>query len=66
MEIELLTGVLLLCILVAFAIGTPVGLALGGIAMAIGYSTWGEGIFNIVPSTFESILFSFILLAIPL
>lgn len=66
MEIELLTGILLLCILVTFALGTPVGLALGGIAMAVGYMTWGEGIFNIVPSTFESTLFSFILLAIPL
>lgn len=66
MEIEVLTGVLLLCILVTFAIGTPVGLALGGIAMAVGYMTWGEGIFNILPSSFESNLFSFILLAIPL
>ncbi|MCP8687186.1 TRAP transporter large permease [Marinobacterium sedimentorum] len=66
MGIELLTGVLLLCILIAFVIGTPVGLALGGIAMAVGYGTWGEGIFNILPSTFESTLFSFILLAIPL
>lgn len=66
MEIEILTAILLLCILVTFAIGTPVGLALGGIAMAVGYATWGEGIFNILPSTFESTLFSFILLAIPL
>ncbi|MFC6671976.1 TRAP transporter large permease [Marinobacterium aestuariivivens] len=66
MAIELLTGILLLCILVAFAIGAQVGLALGGIAMAVGYGTWGEGIFNILPSTFESTLFSFILLAIPL
>ncbi|WP_027856758.1 TRAP transporter large permease [Marinobacterium jannaschii] len=66
MEIEVLTGILLLCILVSFALGAPVGLALGGIAMAVGYSTWGEGIFNIVPSTFESTLFSFVLLAIPL
>ncbi len=66
MEIELLTGVLLLCILISFALGTPVGFALGGIAMAVGYATWGEGIFSILPSSFESILFSFILLAIPL
>lgn len=66
MEIEVLTGILLLCILVSFALGAPVGLALGGIAMGVGYMTWGEGIFNIVPSTFESTLFSFILLAIPL
>tara|TARA_R110002167_G_scaffold105_4_gene713 strand:- start:816 stop:2138 length:1323 start_codon:yes stop_codon:yes gene_type:complete len=66
MEIELLTGVLLLCILVFFALGAPVGLALGGIAMGIGYMTWGEGIFNVIPTTLESTYFSFILLAIPL
>lgn len=66
MGIELLTGVLLLCILVFFALGAPVGLALGGIAMAVGYMTWGEGIFNVIPTTLESTYFSFILLAIPL
>ncbi|WP_192035075.1 TRAP transporter large permease subunit [Halomonas sp. YLGW01] len=66
MGIELLTGVLLLCILIFFALGAAVGLALGGIAMAIGYLTWGEGIFNVIPTTLESTFFSFILLAIPL
>lgn len=66
MDIELLTGVLLLCILIFFALGAAVGLALGGIAMAIGYMTWGEGIFNVIPTTLESTFFSFILLAIPL
>lgn len=66
MGIELLTGVLLLCILIFFALGAPVGLALGGIAMAIGYMTWGEGIFNVIPTTLEETFFSFILLAIPL
>ena len=66
MEIEALTGILLLCILVSFALGAPVGFALGGIAMAVGYASWGEGIFNILPNTFESVLFSFILLSIPL
>jgi len=58
--------VLLLCILVFFALGAQVGLALGGIAMAVGYMTWGEGIFNVIPSTLEATYFSFILLAIPL
>ncbi len=66
MEIELLTGVLLICIFIFFALGSPVGLALGGIAMAIGYMTWGDGIFNVIPTTLESTFFSFILLAIPL
>ncbi|NRA53508.1 MAG: TRAP transporter large permease subunit [Gammaproteobacteria bacterium] len=66
MGIELLTGVLLLCILIFFALGAPVGLALGGIAMAVGYMTWGEGIFNVIPTTLEATYFSFILLAIPL
>ncbi len=66
MGIELLTGVLILGILIFFALGAPVGLALGGIAMTIGYMTWGDGIFNVIPTTIESTYFSFILLAIPL
>lgn len=66
MGIELLTAVLLVCILIFFALGAQVGLALGGIAMFIGYMTWGEGIFNVIPTTLESTFFSFILLAIPL
>ncbi|WP_281245939.1 TRAP transporter large permease subunit [Oceanisphaera psychrotolerans] len=66
MSIELLTGLLLLGVLISFALGAQVGLALGGVAMLIGYATWGEGIFNIVPTTIESTLFSFVLLAIPL
>lgn len=66
MSIEVLTMLLLGCILVSFALGAPVGLALGGIAMGIGYLTWGEVIFTLVPTTIESNFFSFILLAIPL
>ncbi|MGY0398439.1 MAG: TRAP transporter large permease [Ostreibacterium sp.] len=66
MSIELLTVVLLLCILIFFALGAPVGLALGGIAMLVGYFTWGESVFNVIPTTIESTYFSFILLAIPL
>ncbi len=64
--IEALTGVLLVCIFFFFALGAQVGLALGGIAMGIGYMVWGDGLFNIIPSTIESTYFSFILLAIPL
>lgn len=66
MSIEVLTLLLIGCILFSFAFGAPVGLALGGIAMGMGYLTWGEGIFNLVPTTIESNFFSFILLAIPL
>lgn len=66
MGVELLTVVLLICILIFFALGAPVGLALGGIAMMVGYFTWGDGIFNVIPTTVESTYFSFILLAIPL
>ncbi len=64
--IEALTGVLLVCIFFFFALGAQVGLALGGIAMGVGYMVWGDGLFNIIPSTIESTYFSFILLAIPL
>lgn len=66
MGIEMLTLVLLACILVAFVVGAQVGLALGGIAMGVGYLVWGEALFNIIPTTVESTFFNFILLAIPL
>nr|WP_205749371.1 TRAP transporter large permease subunit [Desulfopila sp. IMCC35008] len=66
MGIEALTGMLLVCILIIFALGAPVGLALGGIAMMVGYFTWGDAVFNVIPTTIESTYFCFILLAIPL
>ncbi len=66
MGIEMLTLVLLGCILTAFVLGAQVGLALGGIAMGVGYLVWGESLFNIIPTTVESTFFNFILLAIPL
>lgn len=66
MGVEALTGILLFCIFIFFALGAPVGLALGGIAMGVGYWVWGEGIFNVISTTVESTFFSFILLAIPL
>ncbi|MFC3024570.1 TRAP transporter large permease subunit [Vibrio zhugei] len=66
MGIETLTLVLLACIMVAFILGAQVGMALGGIAMGVGYLSWGDAVFNIVPSTVESTFFNFTLLAIPL
>ena len=66
MSIEVLTLLLIGLILTCFSFGAPVGLALGGIAMGMGYLTWGDGIFNLIPTTLESTFFSFILLAIPL
>lgn len=66
MSIEVLTLLLIGCVMTFFLLGAPVGLALGGIAMGMGYMTWGEGIFNLVPTTIESNFFSFVLLAIPL
>jgi tripartite ATP-independent transporter DctM subunit len=66
MSIEILTLLLIGLILMCFSFGAPVGLALGGIAMGVGYLTWGPGIYNLIPTTLESTFFSFILLAIPL
>ena len=66
MGIELLTLVLLGFILLFFALGAQVGLALAGIAMAVGYFVWDDGIFNLIPTTIEATFNSFILLAIPL
>jgi tripartite ATP-independent transporter DctM subunit len=66
MGIELLTVVLLGFILLFFALGAQVALALGGIAMGVGYMVWDDGIFNLIPTTIEATFNSFILLAIPL
>ncbi|MDX1810291.1 MAG: TRAP transporter large permease subunit [Sulfurospirillaceae bacterium] len=66
MGIEFLSIILLACLLFFFIIGSPVGLALGGIAMLVGYFSWGAGIFNVIPTTIEGTYFSYILLAIPL
>lgn len=66
MGIEFLSIILLVCLLFFFVIGSPVGLALGGIAMLVGYFSWGAGIFNVIPTTIEGTYFSYILLAIPL
>ncbi|WP_369681979.1 TRAP transporter large permease subunit [Malonomonas rubra] len=66
MGIEALTGILLLGIATFFVLGAQVGLALGGIAMGVGYFTWGDAVFNVIPTTIEATYFSFILLAIPL
>ncbi|MEJ6122899.1 TRAP transporter large permease subunit [Vibrio sp. 2-Bac 85] len=66
MSIGVLTLLLIGLILACFSFGAPVGLALGGIAMGVGYLTWGEGIYNLIPTTLESTFFSFVLLAIPL
>ena len=59
-SVELLTAVLFGCILIAFALGAQVGLALGGIAMLVGYFTWGDAVFNVVPTTLEDNFFNFI------
>jgi tripartite ATP-independent transporter DctM subunit len=66
MGIDVLSIILLICLLFFFVIGSPVGLALGGIAMLVGYFSWGVGIFNVIPTTIEGTYFSYILLAIPL
>ncbi len=66
MSIGLLTILLFLGILVAFAIGTPVGFALGSIAMLFGALTWGPQSFTLVPHAAMGGVTNFILLAVPL
>ena len=66
MSIELLLIVLFLCVLAGLAMGAPVALGMGSIAIIIGYFAWGPQIFQlIVPTTMRSIS-GFTLLAIPL
>jgi tripartite ATP-independent transporter DctM subunit len=66
MSIGLLTILLFLAVLLVFAMGAPVGFALGGVAMLFGLLTWGPQSFNIIPPTAMSAVSSFILLALPL
>jgi tripartite ATP-independent transporter DctM subunit len=66
MSIGILTIVLFAAILIVFAMGTPVGFALGGLAMLFGLFTWGPQSFNVIPPTIMSGVSSFILLAVPL
>ena len=66
MSIGLLTILLFLAVLLVFAMGAPVGFALGGVAMLFGLLTWGPQSFNIIPPTTMSGISSFILLALPL
>jgi tripartite ATP-independent transporter DctM subunit len=66
MTIGLLTVLLLLCVLLVFAAGTPVGFGLGSIAMAFAAFTWGPQAFKLIPTTALNAMSSFLLLAIPL
>ncbi len=66
MSIGLLTILLFLAVLLVFAMGAPVGFALGGVAMLFGLLTWGPQSFNIIPPTAMNGISSFILLALPL
>jgi len=66
MSIGLLTILLFLAVLLVFAMGAPVGFALGGVAMLFGLLTWGPQSFNVIPPTAMSGISSFILLALPL
>ncbi len=66
MSIGLLTILLFLAVLLVFAMGAPVGFALGGVAMLFGLLTWGAQSFNIIPPTAMNAISNFILLALPL
>jgi len=66
MSIELLSLALFGLVLLGFALGTPVGFTLGGVAMAMAAVTWGPQAFNLIANTAQSSLTNFVLLAIPL
>jgi tripartite ATP-independent transporter DctM subunit len=66
MSIEFLSSLLLMGIILAFIVGTPVAFALGGVAMAFGAVLWGPQSFQVIPSSAMGGITTFILLAIPL
>jgi tripartite ATP-independent transporter DctM subunit len=65
-SIELLTVLLFLSIIAAFAAGVPVGFGLGAIGMLFATFTWGPQAYKLIPTTALNGVSSFILLAIPL
>ncbi len=66
MGVEYLVIAIFGSMLLAFALGAPVGLALGGIAMLFGWASWGTQSFNLIPTTAIGATTNFLLLAIPL
>jgi len=66
LSIGILTILLFLSILVVFALGAPVGFALGSVAMLFGVLFWGSQCFNIISHTAINAVSSFIILALPL
>ena len=66
MGIGLLTILMVLCVLLVFALGTPVALGLGSIAMGFAAMTWGPQAFKLIPTTALNASSNFLLLAIPL
>jgi len=66
MSIELLTIVLFMAMIIFLIMGAPVGFSMGGIAMVIGYFTWGPKAFKLIQPTAMSTISGFVLLAIPL
>lgn len=66
MGVGLLVIVIFCAMLLLFALGAPVGLSLGGLAMVAGYLYWGPQVFNLITTTTISAITNFLLLAIPL
>jgi len=66
MNIELLTILLFLAVLLVFASGLPVSFGLSSIAMIFGIFIWGPQCFKILPHTALTAVSGFILLAVPL
>lgn len=66
MSIELLTIILFFGVILVFALGTPVGFGLGGMAMLVASFAWGPQAFKLIATSTLNSLTSFILLSIPL
>ena len=66
MSIGLLTILLFISILIIFAAGMPVAFGLGGVAMLIGFFTWGPQCFKLIPTTAINSVSGFVLLAVPM
>ncbi|MDR3073116.1 MAG: TRAP transporter large permease subunit, partial [Deltaproteobacteria bacterium] len=66
MSIGILTLLLLGLLLLLFCVGMPVAFAMGGVALLVGYFTWGPQMFKLIPTTAFNQINGFVLLAVPL
>lgn len=66
MSPEILTVLLLLCLILLLLMGFPVAFTLGGLSVVFGYFVFGFEFFNLLPMRIFGIMTNYVLIAVPL